>query len=639
MILNQYSLDLNEVCSVEDIKIDFGESILIETSYDKVYGLGERYNTLNHKGHKVVNVVEEVFCNQGDKTYFPLPFFMLDNGYGIFIDTKKVISFDFGENIKIELEDRDPSTLYLLKGSYKEMIKDFLELTGQTKKAPKWVFGPWISAHRWNSQAIVDDVRTKLKDLRIPVTAMVLEQWSDEATFYIFNGAKYPDKQYLSYEDFDFSESPWPNPKEMVDQLHKDGIKLLLWQCPVVKYIPDDEPFNARHEKEWQYTKKNKMVIQKGKKAYEIPDGNWFNGSMIPDYSNKETLSWWFKNRQYLIDIGVDGFKTDGGEFIHTHAFNCLGDTHKALKNNYSLEYVKAYSDFLGKDRVAFSRAGYLGQQAYSLQWAGDQKSTFKELQSVYKAGINASLAGQINWGFDIAGFSGELPSVELYYRSNQMAVFTPIMQVHSEPVGGQFSAVDPIRKFNNERTIWNMAGDDQELLNDIRSLYNLRMNLLPYTYSEYLKALEEKTTLMKHMNIDYEGTYPESQYVYGDLIIAPVLKENQDKLEVKFPPGKYYNIFTNEEVVDVHIEHDIGLNDLFAFIREGSALVTQNSRLFVTEINNSLDYKSLHFSLYGDSGSYRFVDEKNDFIITWHDENIKIQGKKNLEVSYEMIR
>ena len=129
----------------------------------------------------------------------------------------------------------------------------------------------------------------------------------------------------------------------------------------------------------------NNLAIKlKNGEDYRIPDGNWFDGSMIPDFTNPKTIEWWFNNRQYLLDIGVDGFKTDGGEFIHSdQVINYLGEEFNSLKNNYPLEYASAYSKFVKKNRIVFNRARYLSQQAYSMIWAGDQKSTFSELTKV----------------------------------------------------------------------------------------------------------------------------------------------------------------------------------------------------------------------------------------------------------------
>lgn len=638
-MITKIDFDMIKEYQFEQVKVSFTDAIVISTMYEQVFGLGERYNSINQKGNKVLNMVEEKFCNQGEKTYFPLPFFILDNGFGFFVDTKEAIEFEFGEDIRIKCNNIELIKLYVLNGSYREIISDFIHLTGKQKIAPKWIFGPWISAHRWNSQEMVEDVLMKLDEHNIPITVMVLEQWSDEATFYIFNGAKYPDKECLNYDDFDFSISPWKNPKKMIEQLHDVGIRLLLWQCPVVKKIPENEPYNSRHAKEWDMVKEKSLSVLSTEGPYIIPEGHWFNGSMIPDFTNQDTLAWWFGNRRYLMDIGIDGFKTDGGEFIYDCATNFIGETELELKNNYCLEYVKAYNDFLGCDRVAFSRAGYIGQQTHTLVWAGDQKSTFEELRSVYNAGINASFCGQINWGFDIGGFSGELPSVELYFRATQLAVFVPIMQIHSEPVGGQFSVTDPTREFNNERTPWNMTADDEIALSEILALYRLRMNLIPYIYSEYLKALSENSTIMRHMNVDYVGNYPNDQYIFGQIIVAPILEEKCEIKEVVLPLGTYYNIFTNEKIIGTYVSESIRRDSVLAFVKEGNAIVTALPNLKPERIDNKLAYKKLYFRLYGNKGMYRYVDQENDFTIFWNDNEKDIKGTVNVLIETMLIK
>lgn len=222
--------------------------IEIICDYNKIYGLGERFSRINQKGFEIENIVEEKFCNQGEKSYFPLPFFIIDESVGIFINTLSNVTFSFKGSIIIDISNcKENDELIIIDDSFKNIIKQFIKITGSTKPAPKWSFGPWISAHRWNSEEIVYDVMDKLNVNNIPVTVIVLEQWSDEATFYIFNKAKYSNKEVLNYEDYDFSDSPWPDPRRMISNLHKQGIHLLLWQAPVIKKIPSDEKFNQRH--------------------------------------------------------------------------------------------------------------------------------------------------------------------------------------------------------------------------------------------------------------------------------------------------------------------------------------------------------------------------------------------------------
>ena len=160
-----------------------------------------------------------------------------------------------------------------------------------------------------------------LKKHDFPASILVLEAWSDEATFYIWNEAKYqpkPDGAALQYDDFDFSGSPWPDPKDMVDALHKAGLHLVLWQIPVYKKQGANEILNVQNTLDREDAVRRGLCVHLADGTpYTIPDGHWFSGSMIPDYTNPETVQTWFAKRQYLLDMGVDGFKTDGGEFIY----------------------------------------------------------------------------------------------------------------------------------------------------------------------------------------------------------------------------------------------------------------------------------------------------------------------------------
>lgn len=74
---------------------------------------------------------------------------------------------------------------------------------------------------------------------------------------------------------------------------------------------------------------------------------------MIPDFTNPETCRTWFGKRQYLLDMGVDGFKTDGGEFVCTDEVSFYdGSTGKESRNCYPQQYTKAYTKFLGDNHV-----------------------------------------------------------------------------------------------------------------------------------------------------------------------------------------------------------------------------------------------------------------------------------------------
>lgn len=224
--------------------------LTVSLHYDGAYGMGEKYNAVNQKGHTAVNEVEEKFCFQGEKTYCPAPFFWTNTGFGLYAATDERTSFRFGEKA-VCAELPVDCRVVLFSGMPGEIIRDYMDLFGPAKLPPKWAFGPWISANHWDSQEKVERAVAQAEEHGFPVCALVAEAWSDEATFYVFRGARYvpkPNGGAFRLEDFDFSDSPWPDPAGMVQRLHEKGIRFLLWQIPVYKKQGPDEPLNAQNE-------------------------------------------------------------------------------------------------------------------------------------------------------------------------------------------------------------------------------------------------------------------------------------------------------------------------------------------------------------------------------------------------------
>ena len=188
-------------------------SLRVYLDYRGAYGLGERFDALNQKGRRVVCEVEEKFCFQGNKSYCPAPFFWTDSGFGLYAGTCETTVFDFREGeILAQLPEGCEVTLF--SGTPEGIISEYISLFGPPVLPPGWAFGPWISANRWSSQADVEAAVAEAEALGFPVSVLVLEAWSDEATFYIWRGAKYaprPGGAPLSLSDFDFSGSPWPS--------------------------------------------------------------------------------------------------------------------------------------------------------------------------------------------------------------------------------------------------------------------------------------------------------------------------------------------------------------------------------------------------------------------------------------------
>lgn len=560
------------------------EKLTVSLPYNGAYGMGEKYDSLNQKGKTVINQVREKFCFQGDKTYCATPFFWTDTGFGLYVETCEVTTFAFNED-SIEVTLPEKADVVLFSGTPETMIREYMGLFGPAVLPPEWTMGIWVSANRWNTQKDVEELLAKLKKYDFPASVVVLEAWSDEATFYIWNGAKYtpvPNGQALKYEDFDFSKSPWPDPVKMVKALHEAGLKLLLWQVPVYKKQGSDEVRNVQNDLDREDAANRKLcVTMPDGTPCTIPEGNWFPGSMVPDFTNPDTIKSWFAKRQYLLDIGVDGFKTDGGEFIHRpDAQFHNGTAGKEGINRYARDYTESYRDFVGSNGVIFSRAGFSGQHTVPCHWGGDQQSQNSELASVLRAGLSAAASGMIFWGFDLAGFAGPLPTLDLYRRATQMACFCPIMQWHSEPDGGQFRELMPGAEGNNERSPWNMEESYAApgFMDEMRYWHKLHEQLRPYLWKTARDCVKDSKPFMRPLVYEWPSDSMavncQDEYLLGDdLLVAPLLTENAKSRKVYLPKGIWYDFFNGTEYQGGQTITAYGDSKIPVFTRNGFEL------------------------------------------------------------------
>ena len=643
-----------------DISVDDSSCNLVLThSYDAVYGLGERFNRVNQKGLSVTLEVIEKFCNQDRISYCPIPFFFTDNRMGVFIDTLTVTEYDFGEKIEIKIKKDSNGRLpmiYFFCGIPSEIIRSFSEISGKPTMTPKWSLGPWMSANRWNTEEEIKRQLEFMKIYRFPHSVMVIEAWSDEATFYRFN-----------------EHGEWKDPEGLVKLLLDNDIRLILWQIPVIKKMDNNEKHKIL-DQDWDYAINNRLCIFNADNTpYTIPEKHWFAGSLLPDFTKPETVKWWFGKRKYLLEMGIAGFKTDGGEFIlRDDIVTSNGCTGLEMRNGYAASYVEEYSRFIGKDRVLFSRAGYNGQQKYPIQWAGDQMSTWEEFRHILAAGLSIGLSGVTFWSFDIAGFAGPMPNLNLYERATQMAVFSPVMQWHSEPVGGQYSDILSTKQGVNDRSPWNisMIYEDESAIERLRFHYNLRMNLLPYIYKLSLDSTVTGIPLMKHLILEYPEDKKvhniEDCFMLGDMLVAPILEEDKEETNVYLPEGNWIPLWQmdselldqrgnslSKEIVFKRVEHAphrirggcryriaCGMERIPVFIREGGCIAVNldNTLELGSDVGNKTNgYKNLCFYITGAVGEYHFKDdENNELYIKWSNgsyEIDRISGNVDIKV------
>ena len=619
-----------------------------------VFGLGEKFDAVDQTGKSPLNYVVEQFSNQQDKTYLPIPFFFTEAGVSFLQKTSYPSSFTFSVPeadgwVTVEMFTVCAQSGTLFEGSIHvgtpaALLRAYAADTGEAVLPPKWAFGPWMSSNGWNTQKEAMEQLEKMRETAIPATVMVLEAWSDEETFYVWNDASYTpraDGGAVHYDDFTFPpEGKWPDPKGFCRTLADENVKLLLWQIPVIKY--EAAPHGMQLDFDWEYAKRHGLCLKNADGTpYQITE-MWFGNSLIPDFTNPETKRWWLDCRRYLVEeLGVAGFKTDGGEFLFDpDARFSDGRSVAEAHNTFPNLYESVYHELAD---VTFSRAGYTGAQKYPIHWAGDQLSTFAELKGQLTAGLSAGLSGVPFWGFDIGGFAGDFPSTELYLRSAALAAFAPVMQFHSEPRGGQYYMVQR-NHWNNDRSPWNMAlaNRDESIIPIYRLFANLRMNLLPYLWQEAQHCSRTLRPMMAHLVYDYPQDANvlrmEDEYFLGrSLLVTPAIEEGMTEREVYLPQGVWHALWTGRaQEGGQTIRVSCPLTELPVFVRDGTALpLNLNDAMIMgtTEpdgvMGNRTDgYENLCFLLFGARGESRFHDELgNDLTLRWQNGEIQTEG------------
>jgi len=599
-------------------------------------GLGERFNALDQRGSHLDTRVFEQYRRQGEKTYIPIPFFLSSRGWGYFQDTLRRADFDFpGDSTQalVITQESGPDlagrTVIFTDPVWEANAHAFTRLVAEPVIPPIWAFGLWMSSNEWYFQdEVLHQVRL-MKEHDVPATALVIEAWSDEENFYIWNDAQYDLKdptERFKLSDFTFPEDGlWPDPKGMTDELHQAGLKLILWQIPVLKFLKQEDlerygP-NPQHDLDESYMiEQGYCVRNPDGSPYRVPPMIWFAEGLVWDVTNPEAVAWWLSRRQYLVEeIGVDGFKTDGGE--HLWGEDLLfadGRTSAELINAFPRIYQQAYYDFANSYRsdgaVNFSRAGYTGSQTAPLHWAGDQVSTWDAFRAVLLAGQNLGLSGVPFWGWDIGGFSGPIPSAELYLRSTAAATFAPVMQYHSEHNQHKPVSVD--------RTPWNIQEQtgDERVLSIFRRYAHLRMNLLPYLYNEAVHTSQTGQPLFGCPLVRFEDRrfldHP-YQFLCGrHLLIAPITEPDVCEWPVYLPAGRWIDFWRGEiyEGGRVYIL-PVAIGNIPVFVSEG-AILPFNLDLnlqFGAGMSNDLDhYDALTLTQFGDANP--------EFQYEWHD-------------------
>jgi alpha-D-xyloside xylohydrolase len=543
-LLNEASRKLTaEKVNGEDT--DRAESMInIYGSPEALYGLGQHQaGVWNYRG-------ESIDISQ-ENSNISVPMLVSSKGYGLFWNNASRSRFNnrFANYLYISSEVADVIDYYFLYGpELDRIIAAYRELTGQAPLFGKWAYGFWQCKNRYKSQDEILGVARKYRELHLPVDNIVQDWfWWNRKGEHVFN-------------------QNYPDPKGMVDELHKEHFHLMISVWPF--FEPGSAVYDEMDRRGWFIDK-----FKFAKPPYHT------DGMAVYDATNPEARKYyWSLMEKGLFSLGIDAWwldttepETEGQEDnIQLHHKLAIGSGDRYV-NLFPLMTTGAVYDGQrggsSQKRVfILSRSAFAGSQRNAVTaWSGDINSDFLSFRRQIPAGLNYSLSGLPYWTTDIGGFVSGNPDDpmyrELFVRWFEYGTFCPILRVHGT------------RK-TDQNELWSYGPDAQKILVNFN---RLRYRLLPYIYSLAWKTTSAGYTIMRPLVMDFRGDVRAEntgdEFMFGPgFLINPVTEPQAATRRLYLPAARWYDFWTGASIDGGRmVDADAPLERIPIYVRAGS--------------------------------------------------------------------
>ncbi|VBB43701.1 Alpha glucosidase/alpha-xylosidase (modular protein) [uncultured Paludibacter sp.] len=478
-------------------------------------------------------------------------------------------------------------------------MKDTLPADSNIVLPPAWAFGILYGGYTNQNQTIAR-IQNIIKH-NYPIDAYWIDSW-----FWSFADKGSGPKKYI---DFVADTVDFPHRKIMWDFMRKNNIKggFWIWDCIFQK--GNEDVFNDFDSKDffrnkyieynlWHNNSTTTAMFQTEEKHEGTLCGNI-------DFNNPEAVKYFKQKMKPFFDEGADFLKLDRTPAIE------VCKTMFELSQEYGKEtegrgFILSHTG--GQENETYKR--------YPAKWTDDTRSdwtiekptkdfnswvprvAFKENVAMFTDSTKKSskipfLANDLG-GFDMG--KTDVLDEELYIRWMEFSMFTPIVEVFSQP----------------ENITSNMAFAISERADTLFKKYShLRMKLFPYIYSySHRVRLESKQMMQSVENNPYD-------YFFGnEMYVAPVYEQFAVKRNVTLPQGNWINYWTNETLQGGEkLEIDAPINQIPLFVPQGAIIPMRNYYSSIEKGNND----TLFIHIYpGNSGTFTLIEDdgtSNDYL------------------------
>jgi len=597
---------------------------------EQIFGLGLNFKNVHQRGRILQLHVDHYGGTDNGRTHAPVPFFVSSRGYGVFVNSSRYLTVYAGTGVRKNSPEappeRDRNTdnrwsaqpysdaveilvpaegveVYIFAGPTPlDAIRRFVLYSGGGPLPPRWGLGFTQRVPTLYTSEQVEQEARAFKEKGFPLDFIGLE----------------PGWQSMSYPcTLEWDRTRYPDPESFVQKMKSLGVRLNLWTNPYIS---------------------SKSSLYSDILRFTGSHTVW--GGVVPDFTipeARELFSDFIGNK--LADTGISGFKideTDGYDrwLWPDVAIFPSGNDAEQLRQTYGL-FLQRMTAAIFRSRNTrtwgLTRSSNGGGSSFPCVIYNDYYSH----EDFITALINSGYSG-ILWTPEVRSSK----SAEEWLRRFQTVCFSPMAMINAWSSGTK---------------PWSFP----EVEDLIRDYSLLRMQIIPYLYSEFAKYHFEGIPPFRGMNlepgfetedVDVKGTrnqeddpYGEAvkkeikdQYMTGEYLLVAPLFTGQKSRQVVLPRGRWYDFFTGSFAGDGEvITVSPGLDRIPVFVKDGGIIPMMKPALHAPSADEKYDLeiryygsKPSRYMLYDDDGE-TYDYEKG--VYSWREISVAPDRQGNL--------
>jgi len=500
------------------------------------YGFGLQLKQFNHRGRKLKLAVNADPIGPTGDSHAPVPFFVTNKGWGMYVDTARYAEFycgsrlndafgggkaaagahseekraiatsteelynvrsEHGQVMTIQIPACEGVDIYIIEGdTITDIVSQYNMLSGGGCETPDWGLGVLYRCYSKYTSEQVLKIVDEFKETGLPLHIIGLEPGWQTAT--------YP----CTYVWSDL----YPDPDGFLAEMKKRGVHVNLWEHAFT------HPASPIHDAIAPYSGDTLV---------------W--GGLVPDLSLEEARKIFIGQQKKLIDAGVDGFKLDecdSSDYTGSWSFPLSAQFPSGMDG-------EQYHSLFGTLYIQTLMEAMAGKGTLS------EVRNLGALASSYPFVLYSDLYDHTDFirGVTTAPFSGLLWSPELRDAHSKEELLRRLQVV-------VFSVQCLINAWYCEDLPWR----EFDCTDEVRELLKLRMTLMPRLIEAFRQYHETGKPPVRALVMDYtddpEVYNIDDEYLFcDDLLVAPIAAGKGSTREVYLPAGEWEDFFTKEPV------------------------------------------------------------------------------------------